>query len=309
MSDSILHISGLSKRYGTVDALHGIDFSMQRGEVLGFLGPNGAGKSTTMKIVTGFIMPSAGTVLVDGKNIAEENLATRRAIGYLPQHLPLYEDMTVTAYLDHVARLKGIPANKRRFEIVRVIEAAHLQEVAKRHCRKLSGGNRQRVGLAQALLGDPALLVLDEPTAGLDPAQVAYFRELINGLAGKHSILLSTHIMSEVEACCHRVVLINKGSLILDESIAAFQERTHQVQRLSVRLFSNEGQAFSTAISAIDGIQVLENDERTVSLECADDLRPRVVEMAGQHGGLRELSEERRSLEDVFRDLTTQTAS
>ena len=237
----------------------------------------------------------------------------RKLIGYLPQDLPLYREMTVRAYLDHVARLKGIPAAERRRECVQAMERASLQEVEKRHIHKLSGGNRQRVGLAQALLGKPPLLVLDEATAGLDPRKVANFRELIRSLATDHTILLSTHIMAEVETCCSRVVMINRGKPLLDESIDALRQRAASRQRVLLHLRDSDQldaclDACLAALEADPAVSDVARDGRGIRLEHTADGRANVVAIAEAHGGLATLVEERRSLEEVFRDLIAPAA-
>jgi ABC-2 type transport system ATP-binding protein len=301
--EAILSARGLSKRYGPFQALHDVSLELQRGEVVGFLGPNGAGKSTTMKILTGFVAPTGGTATIAGHDLVGDPLACRRAIGYLPEELPLYLDMTVTAYLDHVARLKGVAPGARRKEVVEAIEAAWLGENARRHIRKLSKGNRQRVGLAQALLGRPPLLILDEPTSGLDPAQVANFRELIKSLAQRHTILLSTHILGEVEATCARVVVVHRGRTVASEGIDALRRRARQVSRLRVRVREGATAPLCAALRGAGWATVVEEQGDGVLLDAPEQRRGELVALIEAHGGVRELSEERRSLEEVFRDL------
>jgi len=303
MSDAPVTLSArdLTKRYGTIQALTRVAFEVRRGEVVGFLGPNGAGKSTTMKLLTGFLAPTSGTALINGHDLRTEPLACRQAIGYLPEELPLYLDMRVDAYLDHVARLKGVAPARRRAEVVEAIESAHLTANAKRHIRKLSKGNRQRVGLAQALLGRPPILILDEPTSGLDPSQVENFRALVARLAPDHAILLSTHILSEVEATCSRVVFILGGRTIADESIETLRRRTaHGLMQVRVR--SGDASALGVAAAAAGIIGRVQND--TLIAATGDAGRFALAALAEAHGGLRELSESRASLEDVFRELS-----
>jgi ABC-2 type transport system ATP-binding protein len=299
----ILIAEQLSKRYGAFQALHDVSFRLSAGEIVGFLGPNGAGKSTTMKILTGFVAPSGGNVVINGHDLSRDPLACRRSVGYLPEELPLYLDMTVTNYLDHVARLKGIPANVRRRDIVNAIEATWLGENANRHIRKLSKGNRQRVGVAQALLGEPPVLILDEPTTGLDPTQVGHFRDLIKKLAERHTILLSTHILAEVEAVCSRVIVVHRGRTVAAESIATLRQRAHHLTRLRVRTFTADAGALYQALNTYAWAQNQELHGDTLLLDAPSDKRAELIALAQQHGGLRELSEERRSLEMIFRDL------
>ena len=291
----------LVKYYGPIHALDDVSVTLDNGEVVGFLGPNGAGKSTTMKIITGYVAPSSGSVSVNGFDIVKQSLECRKQIGYLPQQAPLYEDMTVAAYLDHVARLKGVQRNKRRHEVIEAIEAAHLKEVEGRHIRKLSGGNQRRVGLAQALINKPPILILDEPTAGLDPAQVANLRDLINRLKEQHSILLSTHVLAEVEACCSRVIVLNRGRCILNEDIQALKDRCRQVSQIHIRLMQDDP-AFAQALEQSEWARILDEKDG-YRIEAPETQRHAIINLAEQHGGLRELREERRSLEDVFRDL------
>lgn len=305
---TVLDARDLSKRFGTFQALHGVSLQLDQGEVVGFLGPNGAGKSTTMKVLTGFLAPSGGEATIAGHDLRTEPLACRRAIGYLPEEVPLYLDMTVTAYLDHVARLKGVPASARRREVVDAIEAAWLQENQHRHLRKLSKGNRQRVGVAQALLGSPPILILDEPTSGLDPAQVANFRDLIRRLAERHTILLSTHILAEVEAVCQRVVVVDRGRVVVAESIEQLRHRASQVTRLRLRVRADSLDPLIAAIQAAGWASVVHYDAKSdadaLTIDAPADRRGELVQLIESHGGLRELVEERRSLEEVFRDLT-----
>jgi len=303
MSDAPVTLSArnLTKRYGTIQALTQVAFEIRRGEVVGFLGPNGAGKSTTMKLLTGYLAPTSGTALINGHDLRTEPLACRQSIGYLPEELPLYLDMRVDAYLDHVARLKGVAPARRRAEVVEAIEAAHLTANAKRHIRKLSKGNRQRVGLAQALLGKPPILILDEPTSGLDPSQVENFRALVTRLAPDHAILLSTHILSEVEAACSRVVFILGGRTVADESIETLRRRTAQ-GALQVRVRSGDASALGVAAAAAGIVASVHGDCLTTA--SGDAVRFDLATLAEAHGGLRELTESRASLEDVFRELS-----
>lgn len=305
--DTVLSARDLTKRFGAFQALHGVSLELQAGEVVGFLGPNGAGKSTTMKLLTGFLAPSSGSATIAGHDLAVDPLGCRKAIGYLPEEVPLYLDMTVTAYLDHVARLKGVPAASRRREIVDAISRAWLGENATRHIRKLSKGNRQRVGLAQALLGAPPILILDEPTSGLDPAQVANFRDLIRSLAQRHTILLSTHILGEVEALCSRVIVIHRGRVVASETVEQLRQRAASVGRLRVRVRSGDPTALAAACSG--WATVVQRDGDALVLDAPSDRRSELVMLVESHGGLRELTEERRTLEEVFRDLIAQPAT
>jgi ABC-2 type transport system ATP-binding protein len=301
--DPVLTARSLGKRYGPFQALHDVSFALHAGEVVGFLGPNGAGKSTTMKILTGFLAPTTGGATIAGHDLVGEPLACRRAIGYLPEELPLYLDMTVTGYLDHVARLKGVAPAERRREVVDAIDAAWLGENAARHIRKLSKGNRQRVGVAQALLGRPPILILDEPTSGLDPTQVANFRDLIRRLAERHAILLSTHILAEVEATCARVVVVHRGRTVAAEPVEVLRRRAGQVTRLRVRTRAGGTTALAAALAASGWATSVTDAGDGLAFDAPVERRADVVALAEAHGGLRELGEERRSLEAVFSDL------
>jgi ABC-2 type transport system ATP-binding protein len=257
-----------------------------------------------MKILTGYLSAGGGSATINGHDLMNDPLACRKSIGYLPEEVPLYLDMTVTAYLDHVARLKGVDKAARRREVIEAIERAWLNENAERMIRKLSKGNRQRVGLAQALIGKPPLLIFDEPTSGLDPAQVANFRDLIKTLSQQHTILLSTHILSEVEATCGRVVMVNRGRTILSETIDELKRRAHHVAKVRIRVREGGAGKLAAAMATQSWASNVEVSEDSIVLDAASDQRPKLVALAEQNGGLRELSEERRTLEEVFRELT-----
>ncbi len=220
----MIEVSHLTKYYGDFPAVQNISFSAQMGEVLGFLGPNGAGKSTTMRIITGFIPASQGTVTVDGFDVFKESHEVRRRIGYLPENPPLYSDMTVISYLKFVARIKGVPKTGVLPALDATLEKCSLESVANRLIRHLSKGYRQRVGLAQALIHDPPVLILDEPTLGLDPRQTLEIRNLINDLAEDRTVILSTHILPEVSQICNKLIIINEGKLVLEQDL---KELTH----------------------------------------------------------------------------------
>ncbi len=212
----MIRVEGLTKRYGAISAIQDLTFSVEKGEIVGFLGLNGAGKTTTMRILTGFIPATAGRASVAGHDVSAESLEARRHIGYLPENAPLYTDMPVRTYLDFVGKVKGLEPGKRKRQIAEVLDACAIEDVADRLIGRLSKGYRQRVGLAQALLGDPDVLILDEPTSGLDPAQIREIRELIRRLAGERTVILSTHILPEVEMICSRVLIVHQGRLLAD---------------------------------------------------------------------------------------------
>jgi ABC-2 type transport system ATP-binding protein len=221
----MIEVQGLVKTYGTKRAVDGVSFSVQRGEILGFLGPNGAGKSTTMKMITGFLRPTAGTARVAGHDVATEPVAVKRKIGYLPESAPAYGEMTVEEFLRFIAECRGFRGGDALPPVERAITLTHLVPVRRQTIETLSKGYKQRVGFAQALLHDPPVLVLDEPTDGLDPNQKNEVRALIKQMATEKAVVLSTHILEEVEAICTRIILISQGKVVVDESPAQFQAR------------------------------------------------------------------------------------
>ncbi len=215
----MIKVEGLTKRYGDVTAIEDISFEVKKGEVVGFLGPNGAGKTTTMRIITGFLPATDGTVSVSGFDIFEKPMEVKRRIGYLPERPPVYADMTVSGYLNFVAKIKGVPRSERADALDRVLTRCGLEDVHNTIIGKLSKGYRQRAGLAQAMIHDPDVLVLDEPTIGLDPKQIIEIRELIGDLSGEHTIILSTHILPEVTMICQRCLIIDHGRIVADDSL------------------------------------------------------------------------------------------
>ena len=222
----MIEVDNLVKKYGDLFALRGVSFQIGAGEVVGFLGPNGAGKTTTMRIVTSFIPATSGTVRVGGHDVQEDSIEARRQIGYLPETPPLYNDLTVGSYLSFVAKIKGVAAGARRERIEHAAESCGLASVRRRVIGTLSKGYRQRVGIAQALVHDPKVLILDEPTVGLDPNQIIEIRKLIGSLAGERTIVLSTHILREVEELCERVIIVNGGRIVADTPRAKIPDGT-----------------------------------------------------------------------------------
>jgi ABC-2 type transport system ATP-binding protein len=245
----LIEVQALRRNYGPVVAVAGLTFSVGRGEVVGFLGPNGAGKSTTLRMIVGYLGPSSGRVLVNGFDVVEEPLRARRAIGYMPETAPLYPEMRVTEYLGFRARLKGLPRRGSKQHIDLVLEKAGIVSVARALIGTLSRGYRQRVALADALIGNPPLLILDEPTAGLDPNQIHSFRTLIQELGASHTVLLSTHILSEVESTCGRAIVIDRGVLVAEGSIAALRAR-RGAQRAVVIVHDRRQQALALMVAA-----------------------------------------------------------
>jgi ABC-2 type transport system ATP-binding protein len=245
----MIEVRQLTKRYGDLVAVSDVSFTAGKGQILGFLGPNGAGKTTTMRIITGYMPATSGTVKVAGFDIFEQSQEARRKIGYLPENPPLYGDMTVWSYLDFVGRIKGVAKADLRGKIDRVVERCGLTEVTKRLCSHLSKGFRQRVGLAQALINDPAVLVLDEPTIGLDPRQIIGIRGLIRELSGERTVILSTHILPEVQQLCQKVVIINRGRIVV-EGLLPELTQGQSLEEVFLRYISSDMEASEADIRA-----------------------------------------------------------
>jgi ABC-2 type transport system ATP-binding protein len=308
----MITVEHLSKHYGRVAAVDDISFEVPKGEILGFLGPNGAGKTTTMRILTGYMPPTGGRATVAGLDVFKESLEARRHVGYLPETVPLYTEMTPRAYLDFIGKIRGLDARTRRIRIDDVAEKVRITDMMSRLIGKLSKGYRQRVGLAQALLGDPDVLVLDEPTIGLDPRQIVETRAVIRNLAGEHTVILSTHILPEVSMTCQRVVIIDRGKIAAIDTPENLQRRMRGADALDVEV-RGPAEAVRAALQAIpEVISVAERaDGKDVSIfaiECTAgaDVREHIASTIVQRGwGLRELRAANVSLEDVFVQLVT----
>jgi ABC-2 type transport system ATP-binding protein len=309
----MIEVSHLTKRYGPVTAVDDISFRVEKGEILGFLGPNGAGKTTTMRVLTGYMPATDGRAVVAGLDVFAQPIEAKRRIGYLPETPPLYPEMTVREYLTFVAHIKigKLTKSDRAMRVDHVMKRAHVDDMASRHCSKLSKGYRQRVGLAQAIIHDPEVLILDEPTAGLDPKQIIETRELIRNLAGDHTIILSTHILPEVAQTCQRVVIINKGRVVAEDTPDNLTHQLAGAASLYVQVEA-DGEA-RDVLAAIPGVlQVTPADrqgQRTgFEVESAphQDVRREVARAIVDKGwGLLELRPMRMSLEDIFLQLTT----
>lgn len=308
----MISVENLTKRYVTKTAIEGMSFRVEKGEILGFLGPNGAGKTTTMRIITGYMPSTEGSVKVDGFDVADQPLETRRRIGYLPENPPLYTEMTVKSYLNFVAKLKGVAGVKVDDDVSRAMERVSITDVQDRIIAKLSKGYKQRVGIAQALLNDPPVLILDEPTIGLDPKQIQEVRELIKSLAGSHTVVLSTHILPEVEQTCHRVIIIDKGKIV---AVDTPQNLRSQIQG-SARVFIEVDGPVGDVLAAMKGIpgvvdvrvatQGASQGTFHVDVEGGQDIRRELARTVVQGGwGLLALQSENMSLEDIFIKLTT----
>ncbi|NNC83040.1 MAG: gliding motility-associated ABC transporter ATP-binding subunit GldA [Flavobacteriales bacterium] len=299
-----IEVKNISKVYGKQYALDDVSFSIGTGEIVGFLGPNGAGKSTMMKILTTYIMPTYGEAWVGGHHVVDENRAVRKKVGYLPEHNPLYLDMYVREYLSLVAGLHGLAAKKERVE--QVIEKVGLNIEAHKKIEALSKGYRQRVGLAQAIIHDPDVLILDEPTSGLDPNQLVDIRALIKDLGREKTVMLSTHIMQEVEAICDRVIIIDRGRIVADKDAKQIvQSSTRQGQLIEVE-FSEE--VLSEDLRTVEGVrEVMHVQGNTFQLEgeAEKDLRKALFKWAVENDlTILSQTEKQRSLEEVFKELT-----
>ena len=311
----MIEVQHLTKRYGRVTAVDDLTFKVERGEILGFLGPNGAGKTTTMRILTGYMPATEGRAVVAGFDVFEQPIEAKRRTGYLPETPPLYPEMTVREYLQFVARIKikGIPGSERRQRVEESMRRTRVDDMATRHCGKLSKGYRQRVGLAQAILHNPEVLILDEPTAGLDPKQIIETRDLIRSLAGDHTIILSTHILPEVSQTCQRVVIINKGRVVAVDTPENLTARLQGSETLYVQVDA-AGADVGSALTAIPGVTRVapadtgpESGAFEVESERGRDVRRELARVIVTRGwGLLELRPMRMSLEEVFLQVTTE---
>ena len=304
----MITVSKLSKTYGDRVAIRDLNFSVAKGEVVGFLGPNGAGKSTTMKIITGYMAPTSGEVKLAGFDVFEDPVEVKRRIGYLPETPPVYMDMRVDEYLRFVAKLKGVPRDRLTSLVAGALEKTGLGHVAKRMIGNLSKGYRQRVGLAQALVSDPEILILDEPTVGLDPKQVAEMRHLIHTLKGQHTIILSTHILPEVQASCDKVIIINAGRIVAEDSLADLSRRmSGGGAAVSLRVRRKHTEVLGQ-VSGLPGVRKAITAGNFLEIETDGDEATveRVASLAvSLDAGLIELRVQALALEDIFLKLTS----
>jgi ABC-2 type transport system ATP-binding protein len=307
----MIDVTDLSKSYGTVEALKEVSFHVDAGEIIGLLGPNGAGKTTMMKILTGYLQPGSGTAVVDGLDVLTESLEVQKRIGYLPETAPLYPELSVQAYLSMIASLRGVPEEDRPALMSEAIRATGLEDHLTRPIGQLSKGFRQRVGLAQAIVHKPKLLILDEPTIGLDPTQIVEVRRLVHRLAQNSTILLSTHILSEVEAICSRVIILLNGEIKADARLDELAATTDVILVLG-----NGAPDVTQDLQAMEDVSTVQStvrgDERTYRVRAANrkDLRPGIYALASKEGWpLRELRRDVRTLETVFNELATAESS
>ena len=304
MNDTLIRVEHLHRFYGETAAVRNVTFELRKGEVLGFLGPNGAGKSTTMRILSGNLAPSAGRVEIDGVDLLDEPKRAKASIGYLPEQPPLYREQTVDEYLTYCARLNRIPRGEINDAVARAKERCGLADVGRRLIGNLSKGYQQRVGIAQAIIHTPAVVILDEPTVGLDPIQIREIRELIKELGQDHGVILSTHILPEVQATCNRVQIIHRGELVYRDSIEGLD---HRLEATSLLLALSNPPA-AEALAAVDGVTGVEpagEGRFHVRFEAGASPATRLAERAAAEGwGLTELTPERATLEQIFVNLT-----
>lgn len=307
----MLKVSHLYKSYSGREVISDLDFETGKGGIYGFLGPNGAGKSTTMNMLSGYLRPDSGDIKIDGISLLKNPMKARKLLGYLPEQPPLYQDMTVREYLEYTAELKGMRGADKKNEVERVFALTDLEPVCNRLIRQISKGYKQRAGLAGAICGDPELLILDEPTSGLDPKQIVEMRELIKKLGEKRTVILSTHILSEVSAMCDHVLILCGGKLLADSTQEELLERYNDRQRLKLVLKGNATAAENDAskLKGVESIRMVSEDENSTVMELTaapgEDLREAVAQMCVSDGfTLLELADNRVSLEDVYLKLT-----
>lgn len=309
--DMSIEISGVSKFFGPLTAVNNLSFSVKKGEIVGFLGPNGSGKTTTMRMLTSFYTPDEGRIKIDGMDTQDQDLMTRYRIGYLPENNPFYADLLVSEYLNFVADLRGLSKEERKQNIPPTVEETGLAEVYYRPIGQLSKGYKQRVGLAQAILHRPSILILDEPTEGLDPNQRLTIRDLIKSLGQERTVMISTHIMQEVETTCERVLVISRGNLVADSPVSDLLLRAQGVRTVHIEV---EGNEVERALEGLPNVDSIEREDRVdghkryvISTKADEDLRPEIFNLAKRRDWvLYELREERARMEDVFHDLTSE---
>lgn len=297
----MIEVRGISKQYGAIVALDDVSFHVNEGEVVGFLGPNGAGKSTMMRILTGFMPATRGTAKVAGLYVEDNPVEVKRNVGYVPENVPLYPEMVVQSYLKYVATIKGVARNQLVAETDRVMEMCGLSDMARRVIQNLSKGYRQRVGLAQALIGDPPVLILDEPTVGLDPKQIIEIRNTIRGLASKHTVLLSTHILPEVSMLCERVLIIDRGRIVIEDTMENLSGAAAK-GAWELELDGPAEQA-SRAIASLPGVKRADASDRLIIIDAdaAGNPLPAIIEAASATGGtVRRVVPRTRTLEEAF---------
>lgn len=307
----MIEVKNISKKYGNFTAVDNINFQIEEGEIVGLLGPNGAGKSTTMNMITGFIEPTEGEILVDNYNIQKKAKKAKKQIGYMPEGVPLYNDLTVIEFVQYMAGLKGVAKKERKQEIERVIRETNLYEVQNKLIKNISRGYKQRVSMAGALVGNPKVLILDEPTVGLDPKQITEIRTLIKSLGKKHTIILSSHILSEVSQICEKVIIINKGKIVAIDTPKNLEEKTIKNNIINVTI-EDKGNKIDEALKQIDNIseyKLIKNNEdgtKEYSIIAKDetDIRKLIFEKFAKNGiTIFELKKLEATLEEAFMEL------
>ena len=307
--ESTIQVQDVNKNFGQFKAVQDLSFNIKKGEIVGFLGPNGAGKTTTMRLLTSYYTPDTGKILINGVDNAEHDLETRKSIGYLPENNPLYEDLLVSEYLSFIADLRGMKGPIRKNNLEQTIVEAGLSEVFHRPISELSKGYHQRVGLAGAILHRPSILILDEPTEGLDPNQRISMRDLVKSLGVERTVLVTTHVMQEVETTCERVLVINRGRLIADSPVEDILKLTPSLRRVYIEVQGNEVKNHLLQLESVESVDDISSDhgiERYgINLSGSEDARPHIYKLATKNNWvLWELHEEQMKLEDVFQTLT-----
>ena len=308
----MIEVKNLSKKFGSVKVLDDISFSVKQGEILGFLGPNGAGKSTTMKIITSFWAGSEGKVIIDGLDVAKDSLETRKKIGYLPENVPLYDEMRVFEYLKFIAEIRGIDKSEHKNAITKASEACGLSKVLRKPIDELSKGYRQRVGLAQAIIHEPDILILDEPTTGLDPNQIAEIRDLIKKIGKEKTVIFSTHILSEVSATCDRIIIINDGKIVGEGRPDELTEKSTHRELIYLKIKADKEAALKR-LKGLENIEKVEVKDKESSNIYGFNIEPKKgvdireylsIAVTAQGWPILEYTRKKTSLEDVFRELT-----
>ena len=307
--ESTIQVQDVNKNFGQFKAVQNLSFNIKKGEIVGFLGPNGAGKTTTMRLLTSYYTPDTGKILINGVDNAEHDLETRKSIGYLPENNPLYEDLLVSEYLSFIADLRGMKGPIRKNNLEQTIEEAGLSEVFHRPISELSKGYHQRVGLAGAILHRPSILILDEPTEGLDPNQRISMRDLVKSLGVERTVLVTTHVMQEVETTCERVLVINRGRLIADSPVEDILKLTPSLRRVYIEVQGNEVKNHLLQLESVESVDQMSSDHGIekygINLSGSEDARPHIYKLATKNNWvLWELHEEQMKLEDVFQTLT-----
>ena len=303
----MIDVKNLTRYYGTRRAINNLSFQIEKGEVVGFLGPNGAGKSTTMNIISCILSASSGSVKINGFDTFEQSLEIRKVIGYLPETPPLYPDMVVTDYLNFSAGIRGVDAKQATAAVQRVLEKCSLKDVGHRIIGRLSKGYQQRVGLAQAMVHDPEILILDEPTIGLDPIQIIEIRKLIQELAAEHTIILSSHILPEITQICKRVIIINEGEIAAVDSLGGLTASLRKSERLSLTVRKSEGNVLEELKELDQVISITKGEDNQYFIECklSSNLQDEIAKLAlANHWGIVELKPMSMTLEDIFLKLT-----